>query len=173
MGMPFLRLFPGICYAERMNHVLRTTRVEAPFSTAISHVAEFFATHPHLQVESLASARIPLTAESSIIDDATDSARHHEAVLLFLHPKSRLIPHFKGAITVRPHLCGAMLRIEGSYEPPGGVPGRVFDWLLGRWLAIVTLDHLLFSIKRVVEIRHRAFARSCPSIDELNKTALQ
>ncbi len=155
-----------------MKHVLRTTRVDAPFSTAISHVAEFFITHPRLRVESLASARIPITAEASVIDDATDSTRHHEALLLFLRPKSRLIPHFKGAITVRPHLSGAMLRIEGSYDPPGGVPGRVFDWLIGRWLAVITLDHLLFSVKRVVELRHREFARSCPSIDELNKTAV-
>ena len=156
-----------------MNHIRRTTRVEAPFSTAISHVAEFFSTHPHLQVESFASARIPVTAEASIIDDATDSARHHEAILLFLHPKSRFIPHFKGAITVRPHLLGTDLKIEGSYESPGGVPGRMFDWLLGRWLAIATLDHLLFRLKSIVELRHREFASACPSIDELNRTAVR
>ncbi|MHB8462821.1 MAG: hypothetical protein ACYDA1_09250 [Vulcanimicrobiaceae bacterium] len=155
-----------------MKHVLRTTRVEAPFSTAISHVAEFFEAHPSLQVESLAYARVPITAEARVIDDATDSARRHEAVLLFLRPKSQFIPHFRGAITVRPYMSGAVLRIEGSYEPPGGVPGRMFDWLLGRWLAILTLDHLLFTVKHFVERRHREFVRSCPSIDEINTKAV-
>lgn len=48
------------------------------------------------------------------------------------------------------------LRLEGSYDPPGGVAGRAFDELIGRRIAHATLSALLGGIGDELRASHEA-----------------
>ena len=57
-------------------------------------------------------------------------------------------PSFRGTLTVRADedYTGAILELEGSYAPPMGAMGQVFDAALGRRIAGSTMRRLLSSI---------------------------
>ena len=52
-------------------------------------------------------------------------------------------PSFGATLTVRTVGEETELVLEGSYEPPGGVVGRLFDRVVGQKLAARTMDALL------------------------------
>ena len=52
-------------------------------------------------------------------------------------------PSFGATLTVRPAGKDTDLVLEGSYKPPGGVVGRLFDRVVGQKLAARTMDALL------------------------------
>ena len=95
---------------------------------------------------------------SQIVEDATDEVRKHDALEIRWSPKHyALFPDFQGLLTVRPHQAGSYLRIEGAYEPPFGILGRLFDALIGRALARLTLARLLRDLRVDIEARNAAF----------------
>lgn len=52
-------------------------------------------------------------------------------------------PSFGATLTVRALGQETDLVLEGSYEPPGGVVGQLFDRIVGQKLAARTMDALL------------------------------
>lgn len=58
-------------------------------------------------------------------------------------PRWRGFPSFGAILTVRPTGKETDLVLEGSYEPPGGVVGALFDRIVGQKLAARTMDDLL------------------------------
>ena len=58
-------------------------------------------------------------------------------------PAWRGFPSFGATLTVAPADNDTDLVLEGSYEPPGGVFGRLFDRVVGHKLAARTMDALL------------------------------
>lgn len=152
-----------------MNHLLRKILVEAPFSSVIEYVADFFDERPDLRVKALASTNIPVETRSELVDDKTDTVRLHDALTLSWQPRWSMFPSFRGRATVRPQSPGSMLTLEGSYEPPGGKLGHVFDRLIGERLAYGTMDHLLGRLRRYVEYRYHTFQQSCPTVGQLNE----
>ena len=154
-----------------MNHLLRTTLINAPFSSVIEYVADFFEDHPHLRLTALASASAVVETRHKLVDDRLDTTRRHDALALSLRPWWPGFPTFEGTLTVRPDVAGSALGLEGSYEPPGGQPGRVFDTLIGQWLAHRTMEHLLRRLRRYVERRYREFLKRSPTIKQLNEAA--
>ncbi len=134
------------------------------------YVADFFAERPHLRVKVLASGTTAVEARSELIEDRIDTVRRHEALALSWRPRWSVFPSFEGgSITVRPNFAGSMLQMEGSYEPPGGHMGRLFDRLIGERLAYGTMDHLLDRLRRYVEHRSRVFGQTCPTVEQLNE----
>jgi hypothetical protein len=66
-----------------------------------------------------------------------------EGVALAWRPSWRGFPSFGGTLSVRAAGTKTVLVLEGSYEPPGGSAGRLFDWVVGRKLAARTMDAFL------------------------------
>jgi len=67
-------------------------------------------------------------------------------------------PGFSGTLTLSAgedyHECSLLL--DGAYEPPGGLPGVVFDQLLGRRIAHSTLTGLLEGVAQELQREHTA-----------------
>ena len=57
----------------------------------------------------------------------------------------------RGMITVRPNGRFTELRMEGSYTPPLGSFGAIFDRLIGRGLAQRTIERFLDDLQGFVE----------------------
>lgn len=138
-----------------MTTVRATRHVECPFSACIDFCEEALRARPDI---TLLTQHAELTTQ--IAEDVSDSVRRHDALLLGWHPRlAVLFPDFHGALTVRPKGRGVWLRIQGSYEPPFGAAGRIFDMLVGRFIARFTLARLLRDLSRTVERRWSAFRR--------------
>lgn len=152
-----------------MSHLVRTTPIDAPFSSVIVYVADFFDERPQLRLKAFASTTISVQTRSKLIEDRIDTVRRHEALALSWYARWSLFPTFEGRITVRPQSPGSELAIEGWYDPPGGQAGRVFDRVIGRRLAHGSIDHLLGRLRLYVERRHRSFQATCPKIGQLNE----
>jgi len=152
-----------------MTSLFRTVAVEAPFSSVIEYVTDFFDERPQLRVKALASANVNVETKRELVDDKTDSVRGHDALTLSWRPRWPVFPSFRGLATVRPQSPGSILALEGSYEPPGGLPGQIFDRFIGRRLAYGTMDHLLDRLRRYVKQRHVAFQQACPTNEQLNE----
>jgi uncharacterized membrane protein len=155
--------------APHMTSLFRTTLVEAPFSSVIEYVRDFFDERPHLLVKAIASTNIGVETQRELIDDKADAVRRHDALSISWQPRWSVFPSFRGRATVRPQSPGAILALEGSYEPPGGLAGKFFDRLIGERLANGTMDHLLDRLRRYIEQRHLAFQQACPTIEQLNE----
>ncbi|PZR64357.1 MAG: hypothetical protein DLM53_01170 [Candidatus Eremiobacter antarcticus] len=69
------------------------------------------------------------------------------------NPRFGLFPPFGAVLTVRREGKGSLLVLEGSYTPPGGVLGRLFDRAIGKSLANRTMDALLQEMKHYIERR--------------------
>lgn len=152
-----------------MTSLFRTTAVEAPFSSVIEYVTDFFAERPRLRVKALASTNVNVETQRTLVDDKTDAVRGHDALTISWQPRWSVFPSFRGLATVRPQSPGSILALEGSYVPPGGFAGRIFDRLIGRRLAYGTMDHLLDRLRRYVNDRHVAFQQACPTDEQLNE----
>lgn len=154
-----------------MKHLMRTTLVDAPFSSVIGYVSEFLDAHPDLRLKSLASTSAAVETRSELVEDHADSVRRHDALAISWKPRWSIFPSFAGSLSVRPRAPGSILTIEGSYQAPGGWPGALFDRCMGERLAVRTMEHLLHRLRDDVRARHRLFQQSCPTVHELNASA--
>ena len=71
-------------------------------------------------------------------------------------PDASLFPSFSG--TLRAHPTGAEtsdLKLDGTYDAPGGVAGQLFDAVLGVRIAQGTLDHLLAQFRDAIDADYR------------------
>jgi hypothetical protein len=66
-------------------------------------------------------------------------------------------PEFNGALTVRADedYTTCALELRGTYEPPLGVPGAMFDTILGSRIASATAREFLKEIGMQIEARYR------------------
>lgn len=154
-----------------MPFIKRYLHTSAPFSAVIEYANYFFLEHPRLHIRSLGGTRAAVDVQHEVVTDVADLARMHDAIVLSWQPRLPLFPDFVGCVSVRPHFKGSMLSIEGTYEPPFGALGRVFDRIGGRMLAFASLDFLLFRVRGFIERRYRSYVKACPTIEELNARA--
>jgi hypothetical protein len=90
--------------------------------------------------------------------DTTDAGRQHDAMLIDWSAGTALFPDFHGHLRMRiASVETTRLTFEGSYEPPFGPPGRVFDAVLGRRIARATMTDLLKRIGDALERREDEF----------------
>lgn len=99
------------------------------------------------------------------IEDASDEARKHTALLLAWRPQNEgLFPNFTGVLTFRPSNGGARMLLSGRYEPPFGIFGRIFDTFFGRAIAQRTMSGLLDEIGTEIEAEYDAERRAHRSV---------
>lgn len=66
-------------------------------------------------------------------------------------------PRFAGTLTVRADedYTGAILELEGTYAPPMGAAGRLFDKALGQRIAALTMKTLLRTLASEMMLRYK------------------
>lgn len=142
-----------------MTKVRATRFVDCPFSAVIEFAEESLRRRPDIRLAAAPALGEHANVTARLTDDTTDFSRKHEALLLAWQPRHAIFPRFEGALTVRPKRGGAWMRLRGTYEPPLGRLGGVFDALFGRAIARLTLRMLLREIGADVERRWSAFRR--------------
>jgi hypothetical protein len=126
-----------------MTRIARTTRIHKPQSDVIAHLQEFFSQRPKLQVRTLGSSTTGVEVQYPLLYDWTSVTPPRGGVAFAWRPAWRGFPSFGATLTVRPAGQETELVLEGSYEAPGGVVGRVFDRIVGQKLAARTMAALL------------------------------
>lgn len=140
-----------------MTQIVRTAEVNAPPERALDAAASFFRDRaPDFRVQAIGSTSAAVEVRYSLIDDWTHLVHRHAGLAFAWRPRLQLFPRFGATLTVRPHDGGSVLVLEGSYTPPGGWFGKLFDRLIGERFANQTMDALLHEIKEYVE--HEASA---------------
>ncbi len=138
-----------------MRNLTVTQRANVPFSRSVD-LAELFFKRPHqLTVGPAKLLRAAVVQESAQIRDVTDDTMVHEALMIIWQSRLRLpLPDFHGLLTVRVRAPGTEVSIQGSYVPPFGIAGQVFDSAIGRRIARATLQKLLGDICRYLEAEY-------------------
>jgi hypothetical protein len=137
-----------------MSEVRVTSYCECPFSIAMEFAQRSLKESGRMQVSPVSAAAESVTHATKVVDDGTDSARLHDALLLAWKPDhGSAFPDFRGVLTVRPKDRGVSMRLQGNYEPPFGLAGRLFDRLAGHRIASRTMQRLLDSVIADVEAK--------------------
>lgn len=126
-----------------MTRIARTVRIHQPHGEVISRLQAFFSQRPKLKVKALGPSTAGVEVRYSLLYDWTSITPPRGGVAFAWRPAWRGFPSFGATLTVQPAAEETELVLEGSYEPPGGVVGRLFDCIVGQKLAARTMDALL------------------------------
>lgn len=126
--------------------------VKCPFSATIEFIERLHRTGSDHVIGPLARLRTPVVCNLHEVRDFTDETRIHEALVLHWKARANIpVPEMNGLLTVRPNGPLTQLRMEGQYEPPLGLPGRLFDALVGRHIARRTISLFLAELRTFIE----------------------
>src|SRR6185312_3616212 len=121
-----------------MTTVHATREVQCPFGSAVELIERFHGTTNH-RAGPFSWLQVHVECSLAETRDYTDPARRHEALVLQWRTHGLFpMPRLRALITVRPHWEATELRIDGSYLPPLGIAGRMFDVFIGRRIALRT-----------------------------------
>jgi hypothetical protein len=109
------------------------------------------------------SLRRSVAMSFSLASDVTEPGRAHDQVLLRWTSGFGLLPDFRGTIRFRPEHGGTLVMIDGTYKPPLGRPGAMFDRLIGKWIATSTISDLLRRIAASLELQQREWLAKQPA----------
>ncbi len=140
--------------------------VRCSFSLSEDYLAAYFDRAAHGGSEGL--MRVPFFGHrtlglSKMVDivygvspDRTEEGRPHDEVAVNWRSPSRFLPAFEGRLRTRIHMPGTDLLFEGTYAPPFGALGRLFDAIVGRTLARATMRDLLARLATDMEAKEVA-----------------
>jgi hypothetical protein len=138
-----------------MRSITVTQRANVPFSLSVDLAERFFKRPHQLAVGPGTFLRAAVVQESAQIRDVTDDTMVHEALMVVWQSRLRLpLPDFHGLLTVRVRAPGTEISIRGSYVPPFGIAGQLFDAAIGRSVAHATLRKLLADICVYLEAQY-------------------
>lgn len=134
---------------------------ECPFSTVMQFAQRSLKERGHMNVSPVPGFAETVAHATKIVDDGTDTSRLHDALLLAWKPEHKAaFPDFRGVLTVRPKERGVWMRLQGSYEPPFGIAGKIFDAVAGNRIAKRTARRLLNDVIEDVENKWSAARRN-------------
>jgi hypothetical protein len=142
--------------------------VRCPFSVAHDYAEDFFARAErgiefHVPLRDIAPTRggrlrRPVQLVAQRVPDEHEPGRAHDAMEIDWTAGTRFFPDFHGALRLRiESVDHTRLTLEGTYQPPFGAFGRVFDLLLGRRIARATMRELLRRLSDAMEQREAKF----------------
>lgn len=135
-----------------MTHISAVQDVRCPFSGTIELIERLHRSGSEHVVGPFAGLRTPVVCELHEVRDFTDQTRIHEALTLHWKAHARVpVPEMNGLLTVRPNGPLTQLHMDGEYEPPLGLPGRLFDVLAGRFIARRTARLFLTELRTFIE----------------------
>ena len=148
--------------------------VRCPFSVAHDYAEDFLrdaagGVELHVPVRDFAPTRgghlrqrVRLVAER--LPDEHEHGRIHDALEIHWIAGTRFFPEFRGVLRLRIESVEATrLTLKGTYQPPFGAPGRVFDLIVGRRIARATLSDLLRRLGDAMEQREAKFRADDPA----------
>ncbi len=134
-----------------MTRISRTARIPKPQQDVIARLEAFFSRRPKLHVRALGFLRAEVDVRYSLLYDWTSVGPPRGGIAFAWKPAWRGFPSFGATLTVRPDGEDTDLVLDGSYEPPAGVVGQLFDRLAGRRLANRTMDSLLDRLASIAQ----------------------
>jgi hypothetical protein len=135
-----------------MSDVRLTSYCECPFSAAMEFAQRSLKERGRIQVSPVSAVAENVSHVTKLVDDGTDTARLHDALLLAWIPEhNAALPDFRGVLTVRPKDRGVSMRLQGRYDPPFGLAGKLFDAVAGHRIAAATMQRLLDQLIEDVE----------------------
>lgn len=143
--------------------------VRCPFSVAHDYAEDFFTyaaqggVELNVPLRDLAPTRgghlrrrVRLVAQRRLDED--EPGRIHDALEIDWSAGTRFFPDFHGALRLRiDSVETTRLSLEGTYRPPFGPFGRIFDLVIGRRIARATMRDLLRRLGEAMEAREEAF----------------
>ena len=140
-----------------MSHISERVIVRAPLAWAERLLAAFFAANPAPAGE---GARVILHAaevsEPAIVTLTKAHRPEDMTPRCAVHWQAEgggAFPEFDGFLTVEADedYNSYWLAIDGSYKPPGGLAGKIFDAVIGHRIAVATTRNLLISSRETAE----------------------
>ncbi len=147
-----------------MTEIFSKRDVRCPFSATIEMIQRFHSKGVQHRVGPFSALRTRVEYELQEVPDHTDTTRIHDALTIHWHARSWFpLPVMRGLITVRPNGASTELRMEGSYAAPLGLPGRIFDRIIGRHIAQRTMNRFLDDVHDFAEREWNLERRDRPS----------
>ena len=145
-----------------------------PFSVAHDYAEDFFAqaaqgVELHVPLRDIAPTRagqlrrrVRLVAQR--VRDEHDPGRVNDALEIDWSAGTRFFPEFQGVLRLRiASVETTRLSLEGTYQPPFGPFGIVFDLAIGRRIARATMRDLLERLADAMERREAEFRAGASS----------
>jgi len=93
--------------------------------------------------------------------DATEPGRRSDELHIAWSARLAWLPDFSGTLRFRiASTQTTLLLLNGSYVPPGGIAGRIFDAVIGRWISRATVDDFLARVAGELGRREAGWQRS-------------
>jgi hypothetical protein len=153
----------------RASHVRLETLIDCPFSLALEHAPRIF---PVLEDEGgirlplrFTKLPIPGALRCSVLThsfrqpDITESGRRHEEIAFDWVAKAKFLPNFRGVLRFRIEYEKTRVILIGEYAPPFGWVGRLFDRVVGRYIAEEGMVELVQRLAQALEERRGVFER--------------
>jgi hypothetical protein len=134
---------------------------DCPFSMAEEYAADYLRAAEAGGSEAtigLGSVRQRVTLSFGIHSDVPEAGRPHHELRVKWSAGSQLLPDFRGTFRFRIDELRTRVIVEGTYVPPLGAIGPLFDRLFGRRIATATMQDLADRIAAYVtkrEVRWR------------------
>lgn len=151
-----------------MTSIVRAERIaECPFSIAAEYAVTFLkrdAGQPGRFTVHLGVLRWGVTLSFGVLYDVADSARGHNEIHFVWSAHSRWLPDLTGVLrlSIATH-SETEIVLAGTYQPPFGLLGSVFDAAVGHELARATANDFVERVARSLEAEERAFRLAHPS----------
>jgi hypothetical protein len=148
--------------------------VRCPFSVAFEYAGGFFRQAAERDAEVGVPLRYlvptlggrlrkPVRIEAVRRPDEAETGRAHDEFELGWTAGTRFFPDFCGTLRLRiASVEETLLSLEGTYRPPFGVVGAVFDALVGRRIARATMCDLLDQLAAEMEKREASVRGGSP-----------
>jgi hypothetical protein len=145
-----------------LRRLARSAMVKAPSSFALAFVSTYFLERGPQTGGAELALRFPLprfivdglTLEKRVLVHLSYSggSGDHPLTIGWQPVGKGPLPSFDGTLAATPESeATCRLTIGGAYAPPGGVPGAIFDELIGVRIARATLAALLDQFKSAIE----------------------
>ncbi len=163
-GVP--RPFLTVPYTESMTHLRERTIVDCPVGEAEPRLYGYFESlrqpdgvaRMRLRVAVAGSSRVlgvSLEREVRVETERLPDEDLKDPIRITWRPEGNAaFPRFDGMLSLWAAEDGksSYLEIDGTYEPPFGVAGQVFDEAIGRRLAASTAREFLSDLRRAIEM---------------------
>ena len=151
-----------------MTSIVRAERIaDCPFSIAAEYAADFLkqdAGRPGGFTAHLGFLRRLVKLSFGVHYDVDDGARGRNDLHFAWSARSRWLPNLTGVLEFGvASYKETLVVLAGTYEPPLGLLGRIFDALLGHRLAAATANDFVERVARSLESQERAFRTKHPN----------
>ncbi len=147
--------------------------VECPFAVTEDYAADYLRRAEAGGPESIVRASIfgsaaivprrKVAVTFGLRRDAGNAERSHDEISIFWDARSWMFPNFNGSIRFEVSSRGTRLILSGSYQPPFGLTGRIFDDLFGRHIAAATMRDYLERLAIDLETRDAGYRSKPPT----------